>query len=215
MSTEDLIFRLSQRPPRESRVRPSAVLFGAVVLSILIAMVISISWLKPRSDLGLILVLDSPVFFLKLAFSASVVLLAYRIVCDLSIPGRSVGIRLVVLIGFFMLAVALVLCLPAGQSLVMWRDRNGHTTLDCLWQIPVLAVPGLLILSGVVRRLGPTDLSRTGAYVGLLAGGIASLGYALHCSHESIAFVGIAYTLAVLETVILGAFIGPRILRWT
>jgi hypothetical protein len=78
-----------------------------------------------------------------------------------------------------------------------------------------LGAPALIILASAVRRLAPTDLSRTGAYIGLLAGGIGAAGYALHCHHDSVAFIGIAYTLAILEIALFGALVGPRILRWT
>ncbi len=66
-----------------------------------------------------------------------------------------------------------------------------------------------------LRRLAPVYLVRAGAYVGLLAGAIGAAGYALHCHDDSIAFVAIAYTLAMAEAVIFGAIIGPRLLRWS
>jgi hypothetical protein len=58
-----------------------------------------------------------------------------------------------------------------------------------------------------------TNLTRTGAYVGLMAGGISAVDMP-HCHHDSVAFVGTEYTLALLETALVGALFGPRLLRW-
>lgn len=51
--------------------------------------------------------------------------------------------------------------------------------------IPALAVPALAILALLVRRLAPTSLSMTGAYIGLAAGGIGAVRYTFHCDDDS------------------------------
>lgn len=213
MNTDDLIADLGRHPPRETSLASSAMV-GAALLSLIIALTLSILWLKPRDDLAVPLIVANHVFLLKLVFTVSVIVGALPIVRDLCIPGRRIKS------GSLMMAMPFVIIMVLALRELAERHVGGlahdvdHTWLECLWQIPALAAPAFMILALTARRLAPTDLSRTGAYIGLLAGGIGAVGYALHCHHDSVAFVGIAYTFAIVETALLGALIGPRILRW-
>jgi hypothetical protein len=81
--------------------------------------------------------------------------------------------------------------------------------------VPLLSIPAFAILIILARRLAPTNLTRAGAYIGLMAGGFGAAGYALHCGEDSMLFVATAYTLAISEMAVLGALLGPRLLRWT
>ena len=215
MNSDDLIANLSRRPPREGRLPPTAAIVCAALISLGAALMLSMLWLKPRSDLAIPLIVDNHVFLLKLGFAVSVIMGALPIVRDLSIPGRRVGLGSPLTAAPFVMVIVLAVHELADRHFGALSYLGDHSVLQSLWQIPVLAVPAVLILAGVVRSLGPTNLRLTGAYVGLLAGGIGALGYALHCHHDSVAFVGVAYTLAILETAVLGALVGPRILRWT
>lgn len=214
MNTNDLINDLGCRPPRKMAPTPTAMVLGAALLSLTVALALSVLWLKPRNDLAVPLIVDNHVFLLKLAFTISVVVAALPIVRDLSIPGRRVRPASILMAMPFAVVMILALREFALRHAGAWPYHDDHATLECLWQIPALAAPAFLILAIAVRRLGPTDLTRAGAYVGLLAGGIGALGYALHCRHDSVAFVAIAYTLAILETALLGALVGRHILRW-
>lgn len=211
---DDLIADLGRRPPRGAWPAPSAIVVSAVLLSLIVALVLSTLWLKPRSDLAVPLIIGNPVFLLKLVFAVGVVVSALPIVRDLSIPGRRIRAGFVLAVIPFVAILVLAFHELGERHIGVRPFHDDHATLDCLWQIPALAVPAFVILVTAVRRLGPTDLSRTGAYIGLLAGGIGAVGYALHCHSDSIAFVGIVYTLAIVETALFGALIGPRILRW-
>jgi hypothetical protein len=137
------------------------------------------------------------------------------IVRDLSIPGK--GIRSPMFFGviLFILVIGLIGFKLANGNVGTFHNRSARALLECLWLIPILAALPFVILAGALRRLGPTDLRITGAFVGLLAGGIGAVAYALHCDHDSLVFVGIAYTAAILETALLGLLLGPRLLRWT
>lgn len=175
---------------------------------------LSIWWLKPRSDLAAPLLVDNYIFLLKLVFTLSVVAGALPIVRDLSIPGRRIGRGSILMAIPFAVVMILILHELGEHHVGQWPPHADHAVIECLWQIPALAAPALIILAFAGRRLAPTNLTRAGAYIGLLAGGIGAVGYALHCHHDSVAFVGVAYTLAILETALLGAVLGPRILRW-
>jgi hypothetical protein len=53
-----------------------------------------------------------------------------------------------------------------------------------------------------------------GLAAGVFAGSLAALGYALACPEVSITFVAIWYSLGIALAGALGAFLGPRVLRW-
>ena len=77
-----------------------------------------------------------------------------------------------------------------------------------------LTAPGMP-LAPLVRMLAPVNLARTGLYVGLLSGAIGAFGYAFHCHENYLTVVAAYYTLAIVQMGILGAVLGPRLLRWT
>ena len=214
MNTDDLMADLGREPPRKMSPSPNVMVPGAALFSLIVVLILSILWLKPRSDLAMPLIVDNHIFLLKLIFTTGVIVAALPIVRDLAVPGRRIRSVSVLTAVPFVVIMALALRELAQQHVGAWPYHGEHATLECLWQIPALAAPAFFILAIAVRRLGPTDLSRTGAYIGLLAGGIGALGYALHCHHDSVAFVGVTYTLAILETALLGALLSPRILRW-
>lgn len=215
MNTGDLIDSLGHHPPRRRFPPSSTIVVTAALLSLALALMLSIWWLKPRSDLAVPLLVDNHIFLLKLVFTVSVVAAALPVVRDLSVPGRRIGRGSILMAIPFAVIMALALRELGVHHVAEWPPHADHALLECLWQIPVLATPALIILVFAVRGLAPTNLTRAGAYIGLLAGGIGAVGYALHCHHDSVAFVGIAYTLAILETALLGAVLGPRTLRWT
>ena len=215
MRTDEFIADLSRAPPRQTfSGRAVAIVSGAAVLSLVAALALSFFWLTPRNDLAFPLLTANHIFLLKIFFTVGVAVSILPIVLDLCIPGRRIQSALLLAVVPFLviglLATHEIAMRPVGIS-------GGHldrTWLDCLWQIPSLAAPAFLILTLTVRHFAPTNLERTGVFIGLLAGGIGAIGYALHCHHDSLAFVGIAYTAAIAEMAILGGFIGPRLLRW-
>lgn len=214
MKTDQLIAELGRHPPRKTSPAPSVTVLGAVLLSLVVALMLAILWLEPRDDLAMLLIVENDIFLLKVVLSVSVVVGALPIVRDLSVPGRRIRSGTILAAMPFIVIMVLALRELAERNVGPWPHHMDHGWLECLWQIPALAAPAFIILATAVRRLAPTDLSRTGAYIGLLAGGIGAVGYALHCHHDSVAFVAIAYTSAIVETAILGALAGPRILRW-
>jgi hypothetical protein len=54
----------------------------------------------------------------------------------------------------------------------------------------------------------------SGAFAGLIAGGVSAMAYALHCTDDSFPFVGVWYGGTVLLCILAGAALGPRLLRW-
>jgi hypothetical protein len=91
----------------------------------------------------------------------------------------------------------------------------GDRWLQCLVSIPLIAtVPFATIVWAVRRFASPTDLVRAGAFTGLVAGAVSAIGYALHCSDDSLPFIALWYGGTIALTTFAGAMLGPRLLRW-
>lgn len=211
-----LVDRLSSEDPRPSSFAPTATVTFAAIMALAVVLAASLTWLEPRADLASGLATHNYIFFLKLIFTVSVVAVAAPIVRDLSVPVRRIRWRSALTILPFVAIMTLALMELARMPISSWSHHvDDASWLGCLLQIPALAVPGFIILAFAVRRLAPTNLTRAGAYVGLLSGAIAAVGYTLHCHDDSVVFVAIFYTLAMLEMTLIGALAGPRILRWS
>jgi hypothetical protein len=65
-----------------------------------------------------------------------------------------------------------------------------------------------------LRKGAPTDLKRAGAIAGLVAGALGATAYAFHCLDDSIPFIAVWYGAMVALCASIGAFLGPRLLRW-
>lgn len=100
---------------------------------------------------------------------------------------------------------------PVQQWLGMWL---GHSWKVCPWLVLVLAVPIFIGLLWSFRALAPVRLRAAGATAGLAAGAWAATIYCLHCPEVSALFVLTWYSLGIALAALLGAVIGPRLLRW-
>jgi hypothetical protein len=90
----------------------------------------------------------------------------------------------------------------------------GHTARVCPFLISMIALPVFVALVWVLRGLAPTRLRLTGAVAGFAAGALGALAYSLHCPELAAPFIGIWYLLGMTICAILGAWAGPRLLRW-
>jgi hypothetical protein len=114
--------------------------------------------------------------------------------------------------GLLLAAVAVELSVVPSA---LWVARAvGHNAFWCLTMIPLFAVPPLGCLLHALKGAAPTRPAATGAVAGLVAGGLASAAYALHCTDDSPLFVATWYALAVAIVTAAGAVVGGRMLRW-
>lgn len=90
----------------------------------------------------------------------------------------------------------------------------GDEWLECLLSIPVIAIVPFAICILAVRQGAATDLVRTGALAGLVAGGVSATAYALHCTDDALPFVAVWYGATIALCTLAGAALGPRLLRW-
>ncbi len=119
-----------------------------------------------------------------------------------------------------------LLAVPAGMMLLgLWSlvQTPPGERLDALlgmswWLCPILvlllALPTLAGLIWALRGLAPVQLRAAGAVAGLVAGGCGAAAYALACPEASPAFVAVWYSLGIGLSLALGAWLGPRLLRW-
>jgi hypothetical protein len=127
-------------------------------------------------------------------------------------PGRKPLMLISVL--FFALisagGVALVLAHPAAWSGMIF----GPQWAACLICIPLFAVAPFASLIWALRKGAPTNLTRTGAIAGLVAGALGAAVFAFHHPGGSIPFIVLWYGGSILLCALVGAILGSRLLRW-
>jgi hypothetical protein len=156
-----------------------------------------------------------PVIWAKFVYGAALVVAFAALLARLYRPGADTSslIKWPLLVMLLMFgAGAAYLAFTPGT---LWADAIfGQTWLWCPWFVLGLSVPALVALLFSARAGAPTRLRATGFTAGVLAGSIGALGYSLACPEMSLAFVAVWYTAGILLSGLLGAVLGPRLLRW-
>lgn len=152
---------------------------------------------------------------LKLLFALSLVLIGGAALNKLNRPGQEIQ-RLfkVVFVPFFAVGLAGAASLALKPSAVWDRMLIGTEWAACLFCIPLFAIVPFVALVWVMRRGAPTNLKRTGAIAGLVAGAVGAAVYAFHCPDDSLPFIAVWYGLMIGLCAWAGAKLGPRFLRW-
>ena len=156
-----------------------------------------------------------PMFWIKLAFPASIAVASLVAASRLSRPGARLGgtpaaIVAPVLVIWLYAAWVLLGAPPAQRAALVM----GRTWEYCLIGIPMLALPVFAAALWAMKDLAPTRLTFAGAAAGLLAGAFAALVYALHCPEMEAPFLGVWYVAGMLIPAAAGALLGPLVLRW-
>ena len=152
---------------------------------------------------------------LKLLFTVSLVGVGAVLLERLMRPGQD-GRKLFafVFLPFIIVVCAGVASLVFGQPMAWGRMIFGMQWATCLLCIPLFAVVPFAALIWALRKGAPTDLRRAGAIAGLVAGALGATAYAFHCPDDSVPFIAIWYGTLVALCGVLGAMVGPRLLRW-
>jgi hypothetical protein len=156
-----------------------------------------------------------PMGWAKFAFVAALLMSALRATLRLARPGASLAgmpaaLAAPVLGMWLLAAMALV-----GTDRTRWPELVlGQTAATCPFLIALLATPVFLGGLWALRGLAPTRLRLAGASVGLLAGAAGACVYAIHCPELAASFLGTWYVLGIAIPTVLGALLGPRLLRW-
>lgn len=210
MGTQDIIAKLvddlSPAPPM--RLWQSAAAVASATLAVLLAIAIGLG-LRPDLLAGD----PSPMFFLR---SGTLFLLgAATTLAVIQMSRPAVG----QMGNGWKWALCGALLFPA-TAIVMGLISGQFGPLDPVDGFQCLAFSGLssLVIGSVIvlwlRRGAPTSLSRAGWLTGLAAGSFGAFAYAVHCPANSIYYVGLWYSLAVMNGALLGRLIVPPLIRW-
>jgi len=90
-------------------------------------------------------------------------------------------------------------------------DANSVACFCC---VVALSLPILAAALIALRDSAPTRPWLSGAMAGLLAGGITTALYTLHCPEDSLLFVAIWHVLAILTVSVGGAVAARHFLHW-
>ncbi|HEX4078478.1 MAG TPA: DUF1109 domain-containing protein [Rhizomicrobium sp.] len=191
---------------------PRRLLLGlGVGLAVSIGLVLAV--LGPRPDMAH--AVHTPMFWVKLLYPLSLVLIAGLAAERLARPAGSARTRLpwLVLPLALVFALALIEFIPASPA-ARHAMLMGGSSRVCPFLVLAAAVPPLAGLIWAMRGLAPTRLGAAGTVIGIVAGGAGAFAYSWHCTETGAPFLAVWYTLGMAAAALLGFLLGPRILRW-
>ena len=214
MKTDDLVALLSTNLEPVDRNAVVRTLYVAIAAGSIVAFGVAVVGLGFRADL----MTTRALMFLaiKLAFAIGIVGLALLYLTRLARPGgeRKISPALLVAMPFLTIMVLAGISLGSAPQSHWERMIVGDEWLECLLSIPIIAIVPFAISIWAVRKGAPTNLSRAGAFAGLIAGGVSAMAYALHCTDDSLPFIAVWYGGTIVLCTLAGAALGPRLLRW-
>jgi hypothetical protein len=213
MKTDDLIALLSANPEPVDRSSVVRTLLFALAAATIAAVGAVLVGLGVRADLT---TARAYIFLaVKLCFAVVIVGLALVYLTRLARPGGERTLpSFLVAVPFLAIVLLAAISLGFAPSSHWNRMIVGDEWLECLLSIPLIAIVPFAIAIWAVRSAAPTDLTRAGAFAGLVAGGVSAMAYALHCTDDSLPFVAAWYGGTIVLCTLAGAALGPRLLRW-
>lgn len=211
MKTDTLIDWLAREAgpaPRGLALRRlSLAMAVGVVCSMVAALVVmGLVPLNVRADTG---------WWMKVFYSASIALVAAWWLSREAKPAMRSGAApwttVAVWVVMVLIALASVASMSAPERLGAWL---GHSWKICPLNILMLSLPALAMTFWALRGLAPTRPRRAGGVAGALAGALGATGYSLGCIEVEPMFVATWYTMGIVLTALVGAWLGPRVLRW-
>jgi hypothetical protein len=156
-----------------------------------------------------------PMFWTREAFCATLGMVGLVAMHRLARPGRRlgwvpVGLGAPLVVMWLLAAVALLGADADNRSSLIF----GKTASVCPFLIALVSAPVFAASVWMMRGLAPTRLRLAGAACGFAAGAIGALAYTVHCPELAAPFLGIWYVLGMLIPTLVGAWLGPRLLRW-
>ena len=213
MKTEDLVSLLSTGAEAVDLRLPSRRWLLALAGGALIAFLLTAGLLKLNPALWH--ETFKPMFWVRESYCAVLGVLGFVAVVRLARPGLQLGVAPMgipaAVIAMWVLAVVTLVAAPPQNRA---RLILGHTAGVCPFLIALVSAPLLIAFLWVMRSLAPTQLRWAGAASGFTAGSIGALIYTLHCPELAAPFLAIWYLLGMLIPTAIGAWLGPRLLRW-
>ena len=212
MRTDELIAHLSGglEPVKPGQV--ARTLLGAVALGIAGSIVVMLVVIGLRHDIRTAIV--SFGMWTKLIYTFAIAVFGFWLVERAGRPGapmtRQLSLLAVPLVAIIILSMMQMSAPKADMpGLVL-----GHSSRVCAFLVTMTALPTLAATFWALKQLAPTDLRRAGAIAGLFAGAAGAFVYSFHCTEGAAPFIAIWYTLGIVVTTVIGALLGPRLLRW-
>jgi hypothetical protein len=214
MKTDDLVNMLSTNLDAVDWRSLSRRILSAAGLGTMIALTVMMLLFGPRTDVS---DLRAWIFLaVKFGFAGALVAISLAYLVRVARPGGEQRVSLVLIMFPFAAAVVvlvttLVLAPPSTWQALIF----GQHWLLCISCIPLNAIfPFAAIIFAMRQFALPTNLAQAGALAGLAAGSISAVVYALHCPDDSLAFIALWYGLTIALCTVIGALLGPRLLRW-
>lgn len=211
MRTESLIDMLARQAGPAPRALAARRLTPAVASGLVLAVAGALAWFGPiPAELY-----ADPGPWIKFGYAGLLAAAALwwvsrlgRPAAPAAAPARAAGgvVGLMVLLG-----AATLLAVPGGERV---DTLMGHSWLSCPVSVLVLSLPTLAGAFWALRGLAPTRLRRAGFAAGVLAGAVGAFSYATSCNELAPSFVAVWYTAGIGAAGLLGALLGPRLLRW-
>jgi len=185
----------------------------AITAGAIVALGIAFFGLGFRADLATTRALIFLV--VKVAFAIGVAGLSLAYLTRLARPGGERKISpLLVAVPFLVIMILAAISLGSAPRSHWESMIVGDEWLECLLSIPIIAIVPFAVSIWAVQKGAPTNLSRAGAFAGLIAGGVSAMAYALHCTDDSLPFIAVWYGGTIVLCTLAGAALGPRLLRW-
>ena len=213
MNTDDLIESLARdTTPVSSRAAPMRLgLSLSIAAAAVLVLIAATLGFRPDLDIAM----AGMMFWMKLAYVGSLALIAVAALPTLlrpeSRPPRWLWLLAVPVAILGLVSVHELEAMPKDQWIAMWLGQSWRV---CSSLIFGFAIPIGAALVMIARQFAPTRLRTTGAVIGLGAGAASAAIYSLHCPEASATFVLTWYTGGIIVSVVAGALLGPRLLRW-
>ena len=185
----------------------------ALSAGVVVALVTSVGLL--RLNPLLVHLAMEPGFWVRESFCLTLCVTGIVLVNRLGRPGRGLGLAplgvAIPVAALWILAIFILLAAPPGARAPL---IVGHTARACPFLITLLSAPVFAACIWVLKDLAPTHLRAAGAGAGFAAGAFGGLAYTLHCPEIAPPFIAVWYLLGMAIPTLLGAWLGPRLLRW-
>jgi len=213
MKTELLIEMLARGAHQEKRTSPWRVLFLGIGGGIFLSMTMMIITLRVNSEF--LALLTNPNFLTKIAYVSTYVLIAFTSLIAVSMPGAKVKLHFRRLaLPFVAISCIALLAFVDAEPALRADLIFGQTWSVCAVLIALLSMPVFTLTLMGMKELAPTNLTLAGAVCGLFSGAAGALVYCVHCPEVEVPFVAIWYTLGMMIPMVIGYFLGPKVLRW-
>lgn len=213
MKTGALIDMLARGPIEVDRDAPTRRIAAATVIGLVVSAVLMMSLLGPRPDFASAALV--PMFWMKFALPLTLAGCFLFAVSRLASPGgRATGPWVLAALTLAGLWTAATVDLSLVSPMERHAMVEGATAWACVISIATLSLPTFVGALFTLRGLAPTHPVWAGASAGGLAGSIAALIYAMHCNEMALPFFAVWYMLGIATPMVIGAIVGPKLLRW-